>query len=91
MNFLKISKALSDNTRFHILQKITELEEVYCTELTTLFNISQPSISHHLKVLGEAELLESRKEGQHTFFSVNQGVMESYIRQLQNALSIKAS
>ena len=91
MDFLKISKALADNTRFHILKKIHERGEVFCTELTELFSISQPAVSHHLKVLTEAGLVVARKKGQHTFYRVNRDILEEYTSQLNRMFSKKAA
>jgi len=87
MNFTRITKAISDPTRFNILQKISEAEEIYCTRLTESFTISQPAISHHLKVLGEADLITGKKAGQHLYLSVNRETVNAYIEHLKKSLS----
>ncbi len=88
MNFIKITKAISDSTRFNILQKIAETDEIYCTKLTGMFSVSQPAISHHLKILGEADLIKGRKEGQHLHLSVNRDVLKEYMKYLGKSLSL---
>jgi ArsR family transcriptional regulator len=60
----KISKALSDETRLRILEAISAKQDLTCSELVTLRGVTPATISHHLKVLTDAELIECRKEGQ---------------------------
>ena len=87
MDFIKITKALSDSTRFEILRKIGETEEIYCTKLSDMLPVTQPAISHHLKILGEADLIKGRKEGQHLHLSINRPVLKEYTRYLKTTLS----
>lgn len=61
---VKIAKALSDGTRLKILCAISRYGEVCCGELARDFGITQATVSHHLRVLGEADLVESRRDGQ---------------------------
>jgi ArsR family transcriptional regulator len=60
----KIAKALSDPTRLSIYEAIAEREEMYCGELVEKYQLTPGTISHHLKVLADADLIESRREGQ---------------------------
>jgi len=60
----KISKALADPTRLRIYQKIVAKPEVFCGELAACGGLTPGTISHHLKTLAEAGLIESRREGQ---------------------------
>jgi ArsR family transcriptional regulator, arsenate/arsenite/antimonite-responsive transcriptional repressor len=60
----KISKALADETRLLILEAIAAKQDVTCGELVTLRGVTPATISHHLKVLSDAELIECRREGQ---------------------------
>lgn len=87
MDFIKVTKAISDSTRFEILRKIGETEEIYCTKLTDMLPVTQPAISHHLKILGEADLIKGRKEGQHLYLSINRPVLEEYTKYLKTTLS----
>jgi len=89
MDFLKISKAIADNTRFDIFREIIKQKEAYCGEITKSFNISQPAISHHIKVLVEANLVIARKEGQYIYLSVNNIVLKEYMNYLKTSFSIK--
>jgi ArsR family transcriptional regulator, arsenate/arsenite/antimonite-responsive transcriptional repressor len=60
----KISKALADKTRLQIFEAIAAGENLTCAELVSLRGVTPATVSHHLKVLTEAELIECRKEGQ---------------------------
>ena len=60
----KISKALADQTRLRIFEAIAANGNLTCGELVTLRGVTPATISHHLKILTEAELIECRKQGQ---------------------------
>ena len=60
----KISKALADETRLRIFEAIAANGNLTCGELVSLRGVTPATISHHLKILTEAELIECRKEGQ---------------------------
>ena len=60
--FTKVMKALSDPNRIRILKLLQEKELCVC-ELKELFPLSQPTISKHLRVLEEVELVTFRKQG----------------------------
>src|SRR5690606_39893241 len=61
---LKITKALADPQRFAILERIAAEPEVACKQLVAEFPITQATISHHLKELVAADLIQSRRVGQ---------------------------
>ncbi|MFL9484281.1 ArsR/SmtB family transcription factor [Chitinophagaceae bacterium LWZ2-11] len=82
----KISKALSDANRIVILQHLRKRKEcLYCTEVNDLLNLTQPSVSHHLKQLVDADLLIPEKEGRNVKYLLNEKVLDEYIACL-NAL-----
>jgi len=60
----RISKALADETRLRIFEAIAANCDLTCGELVTLQGVTPATISHHLKILMDAELIECRKEGQ---------------------------
>lgn len=88
--FQKVAKALADPRRFEIFQKIatTTAEELCCGAVCDEFPVSQATVSHHLKELTEAGLLESRSVGQYKYWSVNIETMNEYIAELQNRLQL---
>ena len=54
---IKITKALADLTRFHLLQTIASRGETCCGELVPHFPLAQATVSRHLKILTEAGLV----------------------------------
>ncbi len=60
----KISKALADETRLMIFEAISAKEHVNCSELVAMRGVTPATVSHHLKVLTEAGLVECKREGQ---------------------------
>lgn len=65
-----ICKALSDANRLQIVQMLSDGEKCGC-KLLEQFDITQPTLSHHMKVLCECGLVESRKEGKWSHYSLN--------------------
>ncbi len=86
MNFVKICKALADQTRFDMLTKIREAGEISCGQITELFHLSQPTISYHLKILQDAGLLNVRKSAQFSYFSINKDTLDAYLQFLEQHL-----
>jgi ArsR family transcriptional regulator len=64
-------KALGDPTRFRMMQEIAAAGELSCGEVAERFDVSQPTISHHLAILIEAGVLVGRQAGKHRYTSVN--------------------
>jgi len=60
----KISKALADATRLVIFEAISAKKEMVCGELVALRGVTPATVSHHLKILSDAGLIECRKKGQ---------------------------
>jgi len=65
----KFYKALGDETRQRMLSLLHSREMCVC-ELITALSMTQPTTSHHLKILEEANLVQSRKEGKWVFYSI---------------------
>ena len=69
-NCVEFCKALADNTRQKILVMLLE-EELCVSDIVDAFHMSQPTISHHLGVLKQFNLVISRKEGKQVFYAIN--------------------
>ncbi len=76
-------KALSDPTRRAILE-ILRASDLSASEIADNFNISKPSISHHLSILHQAELVLRERRGQQIFYSLNTTVFQQVIEWLYN-------
>ena len=72
-------KALNDSTRREILELLKQ-SDLTAGEIADRFKISKPSISHHLDLLKQAGLVESVKEGQFIYYSLNTTVMDEIVK-----------
>ena len=61
-------RALADPTRVAIVNRLAAAGEVCVCDLNAVFDLSQPTISHHLKVLREAGLVESTRRGTWAYY-----------------------
>jgi ArsR family transcriptional regulator, arsenate/arsenite/antimonite-responsive transcriptional repressor len=78
----KISKALADATRLMIFEAISAKKEMICGELVALRGVTPATVSHHLKILADAGLIECRREGQCVHNSVVPEAIAEYSRAL---------
>jgi len=83
-----IFKALNDPTRREILDLLKE-KDLTAGEIADRFNISKPSISHHLDLLRQAGLVASVKEGQFIYYSLSTTVMDEMLTWIINLQSKK--
>lgn len=65
-----ICKALGDSNRLEIVQMLSNGEKCGC-RLLERFSITQPTLSHHMKILVECGLVNDRKEGKWHHYSLN--------------------
>lgn len=75
--FVKVMKALSDPGRVKIVKMLQQRPMCVC-EIHTALNVSQPTASKYLKVLEDAGLIESRKEGQWVNYFLSDGGRSPY-------------
>ena len=73
-----ISKALGDETRLRIYGVIAANKNLTCGELVTLHGVTPATISHHLKILADAGLIECRKDGQFVYSRTVPGTIAEY-------------
>ncbi len=76
-----VFKALNDPTRREILEML-QAKDLTAGEIAEKFNISFPSISHHLDLLKQAKLVTSEKEGQFVYYSLNTTVVDEILKWL---------
>jgi ArsR family transcriptional regulator, arsenate/arsenite/antimonite-responsive transcriptional repressor len=88
--FARIAKALADPRRFEILETIAGGEEVPCKHLVESFPISQATISHHLKELATAGLIEVRREAQCCHYRSRPEVIAEYLEEAGRRLATEA-
>ena len=79
----RIFKALNDPIRREILDLLKE-KDMNAGEIADNFNITKPSISYHLDLLKQADLVVSVKNGQYVNYSLNKTVVEDIIQWLMS-------
>lgn len=72
-------KALSDPTRRKILELLSE-RDMTAGDIADCFNMTKPSISHHLSALKAADLVITVKEGQNVIYSLNSTAVQDIIK-----------
>jgi DNA-binding transcriptional ArsR family regulator len=84
-------KALNDETRRQILELLREKDRS-AGDIAEHFNISKPSISHHLELLKKADLVTQEKKGQFLIYSLNTSVLDeivAWLMKLKPAINFK--
>lgn len=67
----KAMAAVADPYRMNIILQIRERGFMRCCDVVELTGLSQPTCSHHIKLLAESELIVCRKEGRNNFITLN--------------------
>ncbi len=74
---LAVFKALADGTRFDVFRLIAAQPESICAcDIVDRFEVSQPTIAHHLKVLREAGLITVSRRGVWAYYAIDPGGMD---------------
>ncbi|MFN0157576.1 MAG: ArsR/SmtB family transcription factor [Bacteroidota bacterium] len=75
---VKIAKALSDKTRVRILQQIAKHGTIGCGDAIRFAGLSQPTMSHHFKILVDAGLIVAEKDGRCVRVTVDKEALEKF-------------
>ena len=78
-----IFKAFCDENRIRILQKLTSGEKCACRLLEEM-NITQPTLSHHMKILCDSGIVYGRKDGKWMYYSISDAGIEAAHRYLDS-------
>ncbi len=79
-----VAKALADPVRLRLVDVLRDHPGRVCPcELVPLFELSQPTISHHLKVLKDADILDAEKHGLFVYYYVKPGALEELMGWMQ--------
>jgi ArsR family transcriptional regulator len=89
--FQLIAKALADPRRMQVLEVIAGERECPCQRLTQEFPVSKATISHHIKELVRAGLIEAHREGQYLHCEVRREVLEAYTAELRRLAGLSAA
>lgn len=77
-HIVRIAKALSNKTRVRILREILRQKSITCHEAEKVDHLTQPTISHHLKVLFESGLLDAKRDGRFGIVTVNEELLKAF-------------
>lgn len=81
-------KALSDSSRLQIVDMLSCGEMCAC-EILEHFKVTQPTLSHHMRVLCDANIVKARKQGLWMYYSLNEDYMKVFIGFMQSIISNK--
>jgi ArsR family transcriptional regulator len=87
----KISRALADETRLVIFAAISANQRMNCGEIVSMKGVTPATVSHHLKILNEAGLIECQREGQFVYSRCVPETIEQYSRELARIAGGKKS
>lgn len=88
MDIIKVTKALSDPTRLKIINIIKENQDDCELEMKSWscvcvfkkhFNMSQPTLTYHMKLLEDANLITSTRKGKYTLYKINHETLDAVI------------
>lgn len=85
---VRVLKAVGHPKRFRMIQEIAAAGELSCGQVGGKCGGSQPTISHHIKILADAGILVCREAGQHRFISVNLALIDEVSRLLPGRLGV---
>ncbi len=80
--FQRISKALADPRRYEILSRIAKHRELACSSVRCDLPITAATLSHHLKELANAGLIELRRERKFVHMKLRRKVWREYLQRL---------
>lgn len=81
-HFHRITKALADPRRYELLQRIASSKEVACNDIRCEFPISAATLSHHVKELANAGLIDIRKDAKYIHMRLRRGLWKKYLTRL---------
>lgn len=85
--FQRVGKALADPQRFAVLEMVARCGgELACRRIIESSRLSPATISHHIKELTTAQLIEVRREGQYAYLTARTDTLGAYFDELQRRL-----
>jgi len=78
--------ALGDEIRLKILQLLARHEALCVCEIQEAFDVGQPTISHHLKLLRDADLVDVERRGTWAYYSLRKDTLKALMQELVAAL-----
>lgn len=85
--FQAVAKAVSDPRRMALLESIGGERECSCQQLCSESGVTKGTVSHHIRELLRAGLIEERREGQYAFYEVRREVLAAYAAELMRRVA----
>lgn len=85
----QVMKALSDSTRRDILSLLRKQGRLSAGDISAHFNMTQATVSHHLSLLTEAELITNEKKGKYIYFEINTTVLQELLAYVMSLFNVK--
>ena len=89
--FAAIAKALADPRRVALLEAIARNDECPCQRLCRDFPVSKATISHHIRELVRAGLIDARRDGQYLHCQIRHETLEAYTEELLRRTGAKVA
>lgn len=83
----RVLRALADENRLKIVRHIADRECTYAQDLLALLNITQPTLSHHMKTLVDCGLIDCEKEGRWRRYRLNDDTAGKLVEELKELFS----
>jgi ArsR family transcriptional regulator len=87
----RAAKALGDRNRLLILREIAKKGSINCTQAQHLTKLAQPSVSHHIKLLTNSELVDTEKKGREVNLTLNHQKLNELIEAFGGIISLAAN
>lgn len=78
----RVARALADPTRLDIFRTIATRGECCCGDISRCLSVTPATVTHHLRILGEAGLVTSRRDGQFIRLQPDRGAIDTFCRSL---------
>lgn len=86
-SFLRITRALVDGRRFEILERIASVkDEISCRDLRKEIPISRATLSHHLRELADARLIDIRRQSKYMYLRMRKKTWGEYLQRLRKII-----
>lgn len=85
----KILRALSDENRLAAVRIIAKSDGICARDLLDEIDITQPTLSHHMKVLAESGLIDVIKEGRKRYYTINKDNADEFLDSLADLIDGK--
>ena len=83
----KVFKAFCDETRLMVLSLLQSGEKCACVLLEQV-SVSQPTLSHHMKILVDSGIVSARKEGKWTYYSISKSGSKTAVKRLRELTTV---